>query len=592
MCSVVQCDSCRRDVPRFKIPEDPERRLEWVQFLAQVNGQRFKEASWTDITICGEHFTNGSFESLNQTGSLRLKPGAVPTLCIKSEPEEPELDLEALPWKEGLKCEESTGTTEWSPQCELPQTCDSPTSYSQESFSSMGAPVSPEPSDVPRPPDTSEVFSCDYSRMIQKVANIEMIREKATLLQLKGRYVVNEKRLLQLFSSKCPSCGGKVKTEKVVRGVLVILSQQCVQCEYRHQWKSQVNARVPADDDGHMTGGTEVNLEEKRTDNNQSNSTNSSEAAACLDEDSEPATESSIEDDVDSDEDWNPDDKLLLSAETPNESDVDTDYEDGDDPVLLKHRRLCTDCGMFFLQHHTCEHKIKPFSCNICGKRFPSQGALSNHNKIHEEGLKYRCNYCFVTFRTKVDKINHEQMHRSEEKPFKCPDCSESFTKFKERRTHLKYHRRFKQLKCHICGRELCHRKALRRHLLVHTGQKPHKCSVCQRGFSQSGHLKSHMRLHTMEKPYKCQLCEQSFNHNVSLKSHLQRYHSPHSRGDDVEECDKKEEKRRNNKSRAVRPRGRPKRKAAEQMENTNTGKVQRKRTSSREDEGKGRADL
>lgn len=56
---------------------------------------------------------------------------------------------------------------------------------------------------------------------------------------------MNEKCLLQLFSHKCPSCGSKVKTEKVIYGVLIVVNQECLQCEYRNQWKSQVNASVP-----------------------------------------------------------------------------------------------------------------------------------------------------------------------------------------------------------------------------------------------------------------------------------------------------------------------------------------------------------
>ena len=86
MCSVVGCDSWRRSAQRYKLPEDPERRLEWVQFLFEVNGQRLKESSWTDITICSEHFTEDCF--LIRTGKVQLKSSAVPSVCIKSEPDE------------------------------------------------------------------------------------------------------------------------------------------------------------------------------------------------------------------------------------------------------------------------------------------------------------------------------------------------------------------------------------------------------------------------------------------------------------------------------------------------------------------------
>ncbi|KAM9844880.1 uncharacterized protein ACBR49_011646 [Aulostomus maculatus] len=359
--------------------------------------------------------------------------------------------------------------------------------------------------------------------MKHKKSKMDLIREKAERLQMKGKYIVNEKRLLQLFSRKCPSCRGKVKTEKVIYGLLLILNQRCLHCEYRNQWKSQENACVPSAEDGHLTRGA---AETQQADDNLNCG-----ITAVPDEQSDPMseTESSDEDDIDSDEDWNPGGKHLSTRDLETDSDEETEQENQDAPLYSsKHSRLCTDCGMFFNKRrpHTCEHKIKPFSCNICGKRCVSEGALNLHNKIHEDGYEHRCKYCHVTFRTKVDKISHEQTHLSEGKPYKCPDCSETFANFKERRIHLEDHRGPKQLKCHICGREFLWPITLQRHLLVHTGQKPYKCSVCQRGFSQSGNLKSHMRLHTGERPYKCQYCEQRFNHNVSLKSHVQRYHT------------------------------------------------------------------
>uniref|UniRef100_A0A3B4ZVT5 THAP domain-containing protein 1 n=1 Tax=Stegastes partitus TaxID=144197 RepID=A0A3B4ZVT5_9TELE len=78
MCSVDGCNSFRRNAKRFKLPKDPEERLEWIQFVLDVNGQRLKESTWTDITICSEHFTNDCFVNKSPTG--RLKPGSVPSL--------------------------------------------------------------------------------------------------------------------------------------------------------------------------------------------------------------------------------------------------------------------------------------------------------------------------------------------------------------------------------------------------------------------------------------------------------------------------------------------------------------------------------
>ncbi|GAA6223269.1 uncharacterized protein LOC108883222 [Lates japonicus] len=477
MCSVLGCDSWRRSAQRFKLPEDPEQRLEWVQFVFEVNGQRLKESSWTDITICSEHFTDDCFENLAPTGAVQLKPNAAPKQCAKSQPEPDQMPVE---------------TTQGASQCDRLEACDGP------SEESVAVPVSPVPS------DTSDSFMCDYGQMLQKIVNIDMIREKAALLQMKGKYVVNENRLLQLFSSKCPLCGSKVKVEKVIYGVLIVLNQQCLQCEYRNQWKSQVNASVPPTED----------VTPETVDGDHSSVTADSEIVAVIDEEEDPMdeTEESGDDgDEDSDEDWNPTDEMSLAKGLHNESDEETEADFDDYPPLpVKYSQLCTECGMFFNKRrpHTCEHKMKPYSCNICGKRCVSEVALNSHSRIHDESYEHRCKYCHVTFKTKVDKITHEQIHLTQGKPYKCPDCSETFATNKERKSHLEVHRGPKQLKCHICGIEFLWPLSLQRHLAVHTGERPFKCSVCQRGFNQAGHLKSHMRLHTGERPFKCQHCD------------------------------------------------------------------------------------
>uniref|UniRef100_A0A3B4XI85 Transcriptional repressor CTCF-like n=1 Tax=Seriola lalandi dorsalis TaxID=1841481 RepID=A0A3B4XI85_SERLL len=494
MCSVVGCESSRRSAQRFKLPEDPEKRLEWVQFLATANKQRFKESSWTDITICSEHFKDDCFVYLAPTGSVQLTPSAVPSLCLQPESDEPELNVGSP------KCVELVETQEVASQC-----------YQLKTAAQAGP--------VPRGVSCSTDITDTFLQMQPKNVNIDMIREKAALLQMKGKYVVNEKRLLQLLSTKCPLCGSKVKVQKIIHGILIVLNQQCLQCEYRNQWKSQVNATVPPAVYQDPTGGTEVTPETASEESDPMNETE----------------ESSDQGDMDSDDDWKPVRDLLPSGVLHNESDEETDDEDDEvdendiyPPLAPKHSQLCTECGRFYSKRwpHTCEHKVKPYSCNICGKRCVSEVALNSHSRVHNENYEHPCKYCNITFKTKVDKITHQQIHLTQGKPYKCPDCSETFATNKERRTHLEDHRGPQELKCHICGIEFNRLLSIRRHLIVHTGLKPYKCSVCQRGFNQAGHLKSHMRLHTGERPFKCQHCDKRFNHNVSLKSHVQRYHA------------------------------------------------------------------
>ncbi|XP_026168384.1 zinc finger protein 33A-like isoform X1 [Mastacembelus armatus] len=499
MCSVLGCGSWSRGVQRFKVPEDPEKRLEWVQFLFEVNGQRLKESSWTDITICSEHFAEDCFEHLTPAGTVQVKPDAVPSLCPKSEPEEP---LE-IP-----KHEEPVETTEVASQCD----------------------------DL----ETNAVTS-GYFHMQQTVMNTDLSKEKAALLQMKGKYIVNESCLLQLFCHKCPSCGSKIQIEKITCGLLITLNQQCLQCEYRNQWKSQISASVPTADDQHLTGGTEETpgTQKKLPTGDKPSSTVFSEILTFSDEESNPSAKREEADEVgvSSDREGNPTEDISLVEEPTKESEEGSEYEDEeeeedfDSPSGLKINELCTECGSFFniIKPHVCEHKIKPYSCNICGKRCVTEISLKTHSKIHDETYEHPCKYCHVTFKRRVDKIKHEQLHQDSKDPYKCPDCPKTFATNIERKIHLTNHRTPNVFICGVCGIEFKDVHHLRRHSVVHTGLKPYKCSVCQRAFNQPSHLKSHMRLHTGERPYKCQQCDKCFNHNVSLKSHVQRYHTSSS---------------------------------------------------------------
>ncbi|XP_034558088.1 zinc finger protein 778-like [Notolabrus celidotus] len=588
MCSVVGCDSGRRSAERFKIPEDPERRLEWVQFLFEVNGQQLKEAHWTDITICGEHFTKDCFVNPTPaTGTVQLKCSAVPSLNIKTEPDEPEPDQPV----QSLQCVEPVESKDAACQCDDLLIYYSTTSLSGKSIHTL----------------TESLFSVSDSSDVSNAISLgsDLKKEKDGHILMKGKYVVNENCLLQLFRHKCPTCDVKLLAEKITCGMLIILNQQCPQCDYRYQWKSQVNANIPAAVEKHLKRGTGVTSEtqQETAAEDDPSSRFSSEIISLSDEESDPSEEGEEDDKggASSDGEWNLTEEILLAEELTKESEDESEgegeeEEDFDSQSGLKISELCTDCGSFYtLKPHTCEYKVKPFSCSICGKRCVTEISLKIHSRIHDETYEHPCKYCYVTFKTRVDKLKHEQTHQDSPSPYKCPDCPKMFSSIKERNVHLSRHRTPDGVKCGVCGIEFSDLHHLRRHSVVHTGLKPYKCSVCQRSFNQSSNLKSHMRMHTGERPFQCQHCDKCFNHNVSLKSHVQRYHTENvgldrnkgkrqklecdsgvAKGngnkedsdyefdsDEEEQSTEEAEQKKSKKRRTGRPRGRPKRNAA-----------------------------
>ncbi|XP_015228044.1 PREDICTED: uncharacterized protein LOC107083375 isoform X1 [Cyprinodon variegatus] len=238
-CSVVRCHSWRRGAQCFSLPADPDKRLEWVQFLFLVNGQRITESSWVDIRVCAEHFTPSCFLQVNPATSIALlNTDAVPSVYRPADLEVKQETIE--PIDADFKLEQS-----------IPH--DSPTpgssAWVKDETSTLSAPGSPALSKV------SESSESGYCKMLQE------IMEKVNLLHKTKKYIVSEKQLLQLFSAECPLCQSKVKTEKFVHGALLVLNQQCLQCSYSKQWKNLSEKSVSAFLDDHQTECLEISLE-------------------------------------------------------------------------------------------------------------------------------------------------------------------------------------------------------------------------------------------------------------------------------------------------------------------------------------------
>jgi uncharacterized Zn-finger protein len=139
---------------------------------------------------------------------------------------------------------------------------------------------------------------------------------------------------------------------------------------------------------------------------------------------------------------------------------------------------------------------IRKHTCEMCKKRFLSQGHLNIHSRIHLKQKPFTCDQCQKNFTQKDNLITHKRVH-SGEKPYLCEFCQKKFSQLSN----------------------------LIRHIRVHTGEKPFSCDVCHKKFARPDHLIHHKRIHTGEKPYSCDLCLKKFTRPNHLTAHKRNSH-------------------------------------------------------------------
>ncbi|XP_056109776.1 POZ (BTB) and AT hook-containing zinc finger 1 isoform X1 [Rhinichthys klamathensis goyatoka] len=177
------------------------------------------------------------------------------------------------------------------------------------------------------------------------------------------------------------------------------------------------------------------------------------------------------------------------------------------------------------------------FSCGVCGKIFPDDVQLRNHETQHGTftgGVSSGAELVAVDGPTMT---NHSQSrfqenglpadNRKRERTRRhvaCDLCGKVFRDVYHLNRHKLSHSGEKPYACPVCGLRFKRKDRMSYHVRSHDGSvgKPYVCQSCGKGFSRPDHLNGHIKqVHTTERPHKCQICNASFATRDRLRSHL-----------------------------------------------------------------------
>jgi len=169
--------------------------------------------------------------------------------------------------------------------------------------------------------------------------------------------------------------------------------------------------------------------------------------------------------------------------------------------------------------------ELRPFKCIDCSRSYSTQQRLKDHRrKIHANRGEFPCTLCTKMFPNKRNLQLHMDRHTGIG-PHSCRGCMKKFMI----KTDCEHHQRScdrlvrKDYVCNVCGKAFSTRTHLTFHQKIHIPdeQKPFQCTHCPRRFSYNHDCVHHMRLHVGEKPFKCKECPKAFHRKTYLMEHM-----------------------------------------------------------------------
>ncbi|XP_005181962.2 zinc finger protein 892 [Musca domestica] len=139
--------------------------------------------------------------------------------------------------------------------------------------------------------------------------------------------------------------------------------------------------------------------------------------------------------------------------------------------------------------------KDTAYICDFCGNKYPSQGRLTEHIKLHKGIKPHECEICGYAFAQTQQLARHMNTHTGN-RPYKCSYCPAAFADLSTRNKHHRIHTNERPYICDVCGKSFTYTNTLKFHKMIHTGEKPFVCEICGKGFQQAYKLRSHKMTH------------------------------------------------------------------------------------------------
>lgn len=122
------------------------------------------------------------------------------------------------------------------------------------------------------------------------------------------------------------------------------------------------------------------------------------------------------------------------------------------------------------INRHSEKAQVKPFECDICGKRERYEKALQRHYfAVHEpknRGVVYQCPECEATFYRRRDATAHSFDHYKGD-IYECQSCHNKYKSRKELTNH-EYSHRPTTFPCHVCKQVFQTKSGRSKHLRKH----------------------------------------------------------------------------------------------------------------------------